>query len=349
MKKYYPILISKKGEIVALQRLEQNVKDEICPILEIVENTIIKNQKNGGFEYKDDLEKFFKTHWSFFGNQIIIDFSLFDRWDIHRDKIRNLLIYLTTSGVNIIPAIQKGSSKIYKDIVKELIDEYSSKVCLRTSIAIDGFFEFNNDIENFRKEFRVKPNQTILLLDLGDIYNVNFQNYSNKTAFTIDSLKYPLKDWADVVVVSSSFPENLTNFSVSPPEGRIKRYEWESWKIINSENRLNAIKYGDYGTKAALYADVGFAGTVSLKYAAKEDYLIFRGELTEKHKLGHGQFIQHTKDLVKNINYSGKDFSWGDLRYYEISTQYLDGKPGNSTNWVQYGQNHHLTLMHSIL
>jgi len=349
MKKYYPILVSKKGEIVALQRMEQNVKDEISPIIEIVEDTIIKKLKTGGFEYKDDLKKFFETHWSFFGNQIIIDFSLFKRWDLHRDNVRKLLIHLIKYGVNIVPAIQKGGSKIYKEIVKELISEYGCNVCLRTSIKIDAFFEFNNDIINCIKEFGLKPNQIFLLFDIGDIDNSNYETFSKKTATTIDNLKHPLKEWADIIVSSSSFPENLTGFSVSPPVSGITRYEWESWKIINTGNRNGVVKYGDYGTKAAFYADVRFAGTVSLKYTTKEKYLIFRGEKTDNHELGHGQFIKHAKDLVKHDNYSGKDFCWGDLRYYEISIQDLDGKPGNATNWVQFSQNHHITLMNSIL
>ena len=352
MKKYFPILVSKKGEIVALQHLEQNVKDEISPVIEVIDASIIKKNKNGGFEYKNDLEKFFKTHWSFFGNQVIMDFSLFQRWDLHSEKIRELLIYLINSGVNIVPSIQKNSSKIYSEIVKELVDDYSCNVCVRTSILLDGFYQFNNDIKELGVGFKIRPKNIVLLLDLTEVTIDNYKSSTDRAISTIESLNYPISEWSDVIVASSSFPENLTDFLVSPPERRIKRYEWESWKIIASLDSLKEVKYGDYGTKSAIYTEVGFAGTISLKYSCKEEYIIYRGELTVNHRLGHKQFIKHSQYLVKNESYSSKEFSWGDLRYYEISLQdYEDdtAKSGNTTNWVQFSQNHHLTLMHSIL
>lgn len=352
MKKYYPILVSKKGEIVALQHLEQNVKDGVSPIIEVLEQSLIKPLKSGGFEYKDDLVKFIRTHWSFFGNQIILDFSLFKRWDVHGEKVNQIITFLIKSGVNVIPCIQRNSSKIYCDIVKGLIKEYGCKVCIRTSVIKDGFFEYNKELKRFTSEYKVKPNNIILLLDLGDIGHDNYKNLTDKAILTIQGLNVPINEWNDIVVSSSSFPENLSDFSISPPERRIMRYEWESWKLINSSENLGLVKYSDYGIKSAVYVDVSFAGTISLKYSCKNEYMVFRGALTTEHRLGHRQYIRHCQDLIENKDYSGRDFCWGDLRFYEIGTQdYEDikSKTGNTTNWVQFSQNHHISLMYSIL
>ncbi|MGE5944076.1 MAG: beta family protein [Flavobacteriales bacterium] len=352
MKKYYPILVSKKGEIVALQHLEQSVKDEVSPIIEVIESSFVKVLKNNEFEYKDDLIKFFKTHWTFFGNQVVMDFSLLKKWDLHGAKVKQIIISMIKSGVNVVMAIQRNSSKIYCDIVKELINEYSCKVCIRTSVFKDGFFEYNKDLKRFASEYKIKPDNTILLLDLEDLDHDNYKSLTDKAISTIRLLDNPISEWADVIVSSSSFPENLSGFNVSPPEQRIKRYEWKIWELINSLNDLNGIKYGDYGVKSAAFVEANFAGTISLKYSSLNEYIIYRGVLTTDHKLGHRQFIRHCQDLVENKDYSGKDFSWGDLRYFEISVQdYEDiqSKTGNTTNWVQFSQNHHITLMHSIL
>ncbi|MBV7268692.1 beta family protein [Winogradskyella luteola] len=353
MKKYYPILVSKKGEIVALQHLEQKVKDEVSPIIEVIENSIIKPKKEGGgFIYKEDLERFFVTHWSFFNNQIIMDFSLFKKWDIHKDKIRTMLIFLIKSGVNIVLSVQKGSSSIYKEIVKDLVKNYNCKICLRASVTIDGFYDYNNEIKKISNEYNLTYRDIVLLLDLEEIRFDNYKSSTEKAISAIRGLSHSIESWVDIVVSSSSFPENLSDFEVSPPERRIKRYELDSWNLILKDKELQNVKYGDYGLKSALFLDVSFAGTISLKYSCNDEYIIYRGVLTGNHELGHRQYIKHCQNLVSNPSYSGRDFSWGDLKYYEISLQdYEDekSKSGNTTNWVQFSQNHHITLMHSIL
>lgn len=352
MKKYFPILISKKGEIVALQHLEQSVKDEVSPVIEVIDSSIMKILKSGGYEYKNDLEKFFRTHWSFFGNQIIMDFSLFQRWDLHKEKIRKLLHFLLNSGVNVIPAIEKNSSKIYTDIVKELVKDYNCDICIKESVLKDGFFDFNNDVNSLAKEYGISEKNILLILDLKDIDDYSYKSLTEKAIKAIKSLNTEVADWKDIVVASSSFPENLSNFSVSPPEHRIHRYEWEVWKIITSMDSIKGVKYGDYGAKSARYVEVSFPGTISLKYTGLDSFVIFRGKLTTYHELGHRQFIKHCQELIKNESYSKKEFCWGDLRYYQTGSQdYEDvtSKTGNTTQWVQFCQNHHISLMHSIL
>lgn len=276
-------------------------------------------------------------------------FSLFDGWSLHVDQIKTLLINLIVSGVNIVLSIQKNSSSIYSSMVKELINNFNCDICIRTSNSSGGFLTFNEDIIELSSEYGVSSNNIVLLLDFGQITRDNYNIIATVAGRTILSLDASIKEWKNIVFASSSFPMSLTDFKVSKSGQRIKRYEWEAWKTIISSDALKGVKYGDYGTKSAIYADVTYQGSVSLKYTDKEDYVIYRGEITVNHRHGHGQFITHSKSLKSSQSYSGNDFSWGDLRYYEISLQDIDGKPGNATNWVQFSQNHHITLMHSIL
>lgn len=124
------------------------------------------------------------------------------------------------------------------------------------------------------------------------------------------------------------------------------------WKTVTKPQKLNNVNYSDYGTKYSEFSDANFRGTVSLKYSTEHDYVIYRGELTDNHKDGHGQYITHCQNLIKSKHYSGKDFSWGDLRYYEVGIQKLtdpNKKTGNATNWVQNSQNHHITLIDKLI
>jgi hypothetical protein len=75
--------------------------------------------------------------------------------------------------------------------------------------------------------------------------------------------------------------------------------------------------------------------------------------LAGEHKLGNGQYIVHAKKLINNEDvYSGKEFSWGDAKIFIVSQENEDSihnKPGNAKNWVEYSQNHHITLIESLL
>ncbi len=134
---------------------------------------------------------------------------------------------------------------------------------------------------------------------------------------------------------------------------KLPRFEWSVWKPLKAVPSLDGIVYGDYGIKHSVFAEAPFAGTVSLKYTTENHYIIYRGELSEPHPLGHGQYIVSAKKLVKSPHYLGKLFSWGDLRFYELSQENENDnekrKTGNPTNWVQQHQNHHITLLHNIL
>lgn len=357
MKKCYPILLSKKGEIVALQYLAQNVKDEISPVIEIVQASIEKKEKQKSgppkIVYKEDLEAFLKTHWSFFGNQIVFDFSLFPNIATKIDDVEKLIISLLKSGVNIIPAIQINSNSEYVKLVKTLIREYRVNVCFRTSEGSGGFDNFKDETTKLMQEISVAdPARILLLLDLGYATKDKVNIFGTIGKMSIRSLPHQVSKWLDVVLASSSFPENLGQLRVSSNCHLLPRHEWTIWNNVKKEVDLGDVKYGDFGTKHPFFEEANFAGTISIKYTTEENFLVFKGVKTEEHHDGHGQYITHCQKLTKMQEYSGKDFSWGDLRIHEISLENIkddERKTGSSTTWVQISQNHHVTLLHHLL
>src|ERR1017187_1435515 len=131
MKKYFPILLPKAGELSALANLSDNVKKEISPILEILD------------KLPDPL--LIKNMWSFENNQILIDFSIFElRFD--RTAITRFFDSLFANGINVIPVIQENSNPTYLNIVGSLIANYDCKVAIRGSNGSGGFANFNNVI-----------------------------------------------------------------------------------------------------------------------------------------------------------------------------------------------------------
>ncbi|CAM1356724.1 beta family protein [Tenacibaculum ascidiaceicola] len=351
MKKYFPILVSKKGEIVALQHLEQKVKEEITPVIQVLGLNLEKKVK-GQPVYNNFLENFFIRHWSFFGNQLILDFTYLENWDYYFDGIKRLTEELIYNNVNVVLSVNNNSPKIYSDLVIDLTQTYNLNICFKLSGRIAGFNDLNHDIEFFLRKFKTKEENVIIHLDYGDIIEDDFPRISINTTSAIDLLKLEEVSYHDIFVSSSSFPSNLGNIALSPPVQKLERLEEKLWSAIKKHNFSDKVKYSDYGTKSAKYERINFPGTVSLKYSFKDEFVFYRGELTQNHRLGHRQFIVHCKNLIDDNLFYGRDFSWGDLNYYKYSRldeNNPDNKTGNATTWVQISQNHHITMIHNNL
>jgi hypothetical protein len=359
MKNYFPILVSKAGEYVAMQHLTQKVKDDLCPIVQVIREALYKpmektDKREAYIKYPQTLLKFLTTHWSFFGNAVILDFSMYSQLESDITLVRQLFADSMAAGVTFIPAVQKNSPPAYIALVKEIVKKNGGFICIRTSNSSGDLLTFESTIVDLLKKIGTDQKRTSLLYDIGQI-DVN--DYNTKAQFTgmaIKSLSVKVDKWAAVIVSSSSFPETLTELPRSDKGyengHEVKRLEWEAWKTLMSVSELKSIKYSDYGTRSSVFKDIKYSGTVSIKYTTKDSYVIFKGQKSEDHDDGHGQYITHSKNLVKSNHYSGEDYSWGDEQYFETSKKSVkSGSPGNSTTWVQHSQNHHITLLRNLL
>lgn len=301
---------------------------------------------NDGFER---VEKFASTHWTFEDNELLLDFSL---TPFNRADIKKLISRLANKGVNIIPVVQSTSDARLINLGSELLnDDVVSKVCLRCSNLSAGFVNLNTQIDNLLRTLSVNANQSYLLLDFGYVQD---HNYNAIGALAIGCIKGldATHDFADMIIASGSFPENLAALTAGRLH-RLQRFEWAVWQILLSQKNIkNKISYGDYGTKYPYYSDVNFKGSCSIKYTADTEFIIYRGELSENHPEGNGQYIIFADKLIRSADYSGIGFSWGDGRINEYAQEDLRNpgrKTGNATNWVEISQNHHITLIESIL
>lgn len=340
MKKYFPVLLSKDGEIKAMQHLSQNVKDEICPVVEVLANRT------------DAITASLSQHWSFNDNQVILDFSWFSNLNLQVPLVKTFLEGLIANGTNVIPTVQHNSPPTYILMVRNLIATHNLKICIRTSNQSGGFVNFNQQVTDLVQQLNTVSTNTVLLLDLGYAQDNNYAMLATIAAVSIQALRPGIRQWATIVVASSSFPEDLSRFVPPHRVYRIQRYEWDIWQTLIANPTLAGIRYGDFGTKYPFYSEAPFAGTISVKYTVPTEFVIYRGELTENHVDGHGQYITHASRLIASRDYSGTGFSWGDSQIQIIGTQVMTDpkrKTGNPGTWVQISQNHHITLLHSLL
>lgn len=334
--KYFPILLSKAGELSALRKLSQNVKDETTPVIQILDN------------HFDNVSSTLVTEWVFQNNSVIFDFSLLTNVNSDLLAIENLIRFVTLAGVNVIPAIDLNSSPQYTQLIQNLYHQLNFSICLRTSGNSGGFVNFNNHVNNLALTLDVPQNQLLLLIDFGLVGANNFINVSNTAIAILNGIQNP-GGYKDLIIASGSFPQDLGGL-IPNNVHLLQRYEWSIWNMIQNNSPLQ-VKYSDYGTKHPIYAEANFLGSCSIKYSTTLNFVIYRGEVPQNNPLGNGQYINFSKQLVVSQYYSGMNFSWGDAKIHLMSTQNINPphNPGNAKTWVEISQNHHITLLESLL
>jgi hypothetical protein len=339
MKIYFPVLLSKAGEITALTNLSQNVKDEISPIIQVLP------------EGYNRVENFASTDWSFDDNEIFLDFSLCDPFD--RARTRSLITNLSAAGVNVVPVLQSNSDARYAALLQNFLANGTvSNVCIRFSNGSGGFININAQIATILGALAINRNQSTILLDFGFVENHNYNMISALAINIINGINHK-PDYNNIILASSSFLENLSTLTHPGRLYRIQRYEWNIWQtLIAQPGFAGIVKYGDYGTKYPFYVEANFQGSCSIKYTLPAEFIIYRGEISGNHPQGNGQYIIFADRLVRSADYSGTAFSWGDAQIDFYARQLLTNprrRTGNATSWVEISQNHHISLLHSIL
>lgn len=339
MKKYFPVLLAKAGELTALSNLAQGVKDEISPVIQVL---------TGNY---DKVEVFASNEWAFADNELFLDFSLCDPFD--RGRTRNLITNLSGAGVNVVPVIQANSDARYISLIQALIANGTvSNICTRFSNGSGGFININGQVAALLGSTGVNRNRSSILLDFGYVEDHNYNMIAALAIGIITGINHK-PDYNNIIVASSSFPENLSALVPAGRVYRLQRFEWDIWQtLIAQPGFAGTIKYGDYGTKFPFYAEANFQGSCSIKYTLPDEYIIYRGEISGNHAQGNGQYIIFANRLVGSADYSGAGFSWGDGLIDFYAGQVLANpkrRTGNATSWVEISQNHHITMLHSIL
>lgn len=338
MKKYFPILLSKAGELSAISKLSQSVKQEVCPIIQVLSD-----------QYNNIKSTF--SNWSFPLNQLFLDFSLCNPYNNLNTK--DLIISLVKSGVNIIPVVQENSDYRYISLLNKLLSGGDiSSICLRFSNDSGGFLNVNTKISTLQANLGINNNQTSLLLDFGYLEDHNYNSIAALAVNIVSSINN-FDNYQNVIVATGSFLENLGSLSPAGRIYRLRRLEWNVWQTLQGQTNISGkIKYSDYGAKYPFYSEANFRGSCSIKYTLANEFIVYRGELSDNHPEGNGQYIIFANQLTHSTDYYGNSFSWGDKQIDFYGGQVLSDrkrKTGNAKSWVEISQNHHITLLTSIL
>lgn len=332
MKKYVPIIKWKEGEKTALLHLDENVKNSIIPLIEIIDFC--------------DPKLFAENIKNCFNRPVYIDTIISE--DDYRQDLENLINSTSSIGLNCIPVLYPEDLEDYFNKFNKI----SSKVAIKIQLPLDLDLNSIKDIVD-NIVTKLKENDVIdIILDVENIENR--REAATKYHELINALK-TLKKYSNyldsIIIASTSFPKNISGVP-SDSETAFKRYDFLVYKKImedsNFEELRDIIAYSDYGVTKYQETEIDFSKLshpiiAKIRYTTYDNYILLKGKNKNITNPTSIRFPDLAARLVTKPYYFGNTFSFGDLEIYKRGNGTLG--PGNGTNWVAIAANHHITVV----
>lgn len=341
MHNYFPALLGKQAEFVALRHIEQKHKIRISPIIELL------SEKQKGLSIGKITSEIGK-HWRFAKSQFLFDFDKYEKLSVF--DLRSMIGKLHPLGIACVPVISGQTTQKLQSEFKTMLGQKNLALAIRSTFATVESFEsqhYNRFVEQVLSNFGIERSRVILLLDVGYIHKDSIQGVGDFLIDLINSISF-IHEFRSLVLISGSFPSDLSAFEARPEPYFIPRYEQQLFSRFQYQGVLvRPVVYGDFGIRHPRSIPANHPGTCSIKYSMDEQFLIYRGHLSANDRLANSQFIVHASKLVRSRHYYGEDFSWADLQIQLKSKEPIGegGRPGSLKTWLEIGQNHHFALI----
>lgn len=322
---YVPVLKCKQGEKDALYTLNEKVKDQITPLIELTPDVIAKGTFCG-------VEDFWKDRL------FIFDVSPEYREELTDEEFLELFGKCNKKQAIAVVRLEDSESKISK-----LLNSSSNGIALRLYLEEILDDDFESAYEDFLKKF---DTQNIdLIIDTQFVES----NKVNETSFLIRSalnLINNIKEYRHVIFANNSFPKALDveryKLNMLP---RIESAVYEKVKPYFEKKGVNIV-YSDYSINHWSFSEFipGMQPSFNIRYTTKDFYTIYKGDTVKKGGLNIEKVKAGCAILVASQLYKGKDYSWGDNEIYEKAIGETI-KSGNNTTWRAIGTNHHINFI----
>jgi hypothetical protein len=279
-KHYVAVLRWREGEVVALQKLYEQDRKIITPLIEVLPNT------GGGFsKIIRDIGK----NWGF--TPFFLDLNLLSP-TLRLAGGGHPFVLIGNEAkslpVKLIPVTGLGRETGYQAAVASVVKANQHGMCVRVNSIDVSRPNFGAELLRLVSHHKLDPEQTDLIVDLEMTGNSNI-SYSRLCTLIPD-----LRRWRTFTVLSGAFPKDLSKIDKNS-EYELQRADWLSWqKQINAKrNLLRKPSYGDYTVQHAQYSLLKGKPnpSASIRYTAADHWVIMRGHaLRGDGSRGHAQY-----------------------------------------------------------
>jgi len=344
---YVPIIKWRQGEYLALERLEDKIKNEVMPLIEVppIEWDFARGVLAKTID--DHLSRFaYRFHKKWEGRSAYIDFNLLDPsyrliGNIH--PVTFIFTELSKIGERAIPVTSPYRDLPYQKAIKDIINEneVEKEVCFRLSFKDLIKINISSEVDNLANTLNVKPREINLVIDL-DSPNFNpISSFANVLKASVNKFKN-IKDFKSLTIVSTAFPKSMGE--VQRGSQTVKRSEWDLYLEYYSNLTSNDVtpQFGDYAIAHPVLPQQDMRllkPAASLRYTIDNAWWIGKG--TNVRDNGFEQYRDICKSIVSSPHFCGAKYSRGDAYIKDCSDG--TGSTGNLPTWRWVGTNHHIT------
>lgn len=354
-KHYIPILRWKAAEREALEKLDDTKKKFITPLIELImpQPKTFKIKNSEGIErwktlqelLEESLESFkkklpkipdeIKKFWG--TTPCFIDSSL-THITIRAESLVQIFSMGEKLNISLIPVVSLNSDLETQTGAISLGTKYSCGLCLRL-FRSDLFNRsiLGEKINDFLSFHKLSEENIDLLMD--------FQITDEQSLKIADIIIPNIDKWRTFIVASGAFPQDLTQFLI-PDLYRIPRKDWNYWlSQVNSNKLKRNPSFADYTIQYPIYKEPvhGSNPSASIRYTLNEQWMIMRGQgLRGEKSKGFSQYPANAKLLSEQVEFFGRDFSYGDAYIADKAIDLKSKETGTPRTWLRAGINHHL-------
>ncbi len=337
---YVPILKWKSGEQHALKMLDEEDKERIMPLIEI-----LQDEEDGDQPIVNGV-KHIEKYWGL--SPFFLDVTSYV--DISSNVNAKSHPYTTSSkvalehGLTPVLIAPLDLDQIGIQSLKKVISDNSLNVALRLTEDDLESDRLEDLLDDFMKGIEIEKSKTYLILDFQDIGNRAEKPHARTVLSYIDGFPY-WDEWKEVIIAGTSFPESLQGLEKGITA--LPRINWLAWIIVSNKLRKNEMRepvFSDYGI-CGVFPPPEYKPymvmSANIRYTTDEDWLIFRGHSVKKK--GYEQFYFLCEKITEHDAYRGKKFSFGDSHIAKCAKK--ECGPGNATTWRTVGTSHHIALV----
>lgn len=356
---YVPVLRWKRAEEQALFNLRDSERERILPIMRLGGYDIEAYSRNKEVSLEIAFQRIVQLRikqlelaW---GNlPLLVDNTNLEILGSTIDQGEMLSIILDAGrnyGLSMIPVTTLSQHFNFQEHLEANLAIDRRGVAIRIPIERTLNSDFGTALHSYIENLGFEKDQIDLILDYGDMHELEGKP-SLATAISVIST---INQWRSLVFIGESFPPDLSGSNIELGRNEIERKEWIFWSnnTQSFEIPLRLPTYGDYSIQNTSYQRPPAVPNVSasIRYAADMYWVVMRGEGHNRSNMGNGrysaQYCANAQLLVESHEFSGPDFSAGDRFIYDKQNDF--DHPGNSTQWLTAGLNHHIvSTLHQI-
>ncbi|NTX07032.1 beta family protein [Myxococcus sp. CA040A] len=340
---YVPILKWKQGEYLALETMEDDIRDRTFPVLEVVPVTLGEDDDELTPELVANHLRKVPTQlaraWP--SRPAFVDLHHLQaaaRMPSGEHPVEHLFREFAEHDLACIPVCGPDRDAAYQAAVADVVAREGRGVCIR--LMSDELFDEDvvDNVTKLLRKLKVPIDNADLLMDVGEV--------PSNTGLIVRSLRQTgshlagMGAWRTFTFAGGSFPESLRTITGF---GTIPRVEWYVWNELlkGPLGKKRVPTFGDYAVQHPDMAEsAGFSGSANVRYTGENEWFIFRGRSLTHY--GYEQYHDLCREIVRHAAYSARGFSWGDSFIYKCARN--EESTGNASTWRKVGTSHHITF-----